>query len=108
MTPNPAEKVKAGLAEIRHFLLHTPTALTPVSVGPLLEQVTSDLAQLQFSSPPPTHQDLLEIQFLSARVQALYRSAASFFNGLAGESIIYSPQGNIADQSPQTCIEARG
>lgn len=96
--------IKSTISQIRELLLMRPTALSMVTVGPLFGQLQQDLTSLSVASPTPPRQDLLEIQELSNRVQALYRSAASFFGGLSAEAIdngvwdaaAYSPEGEWA------------
>lgn len=79
--------IKSALAEIRHLLLHAPTSLSISTTGPVLERISLDMLSLSQAVSPPPREVLLEIQALSASVQALYRGAAGFFGGLSAESI---------------------
>lgn len=111
-----AADIKAGLDAIRRLLLESPSEFSLLTAGSALDQVSFSLialnAGLQGASSdlsPNLKQELLEMQSLSARVQALYRQASSFYSGLAAESIkngnwdaaSYSPDGDWANPALQ-------
>lgn len=120
-----AADIKAGLDAIRRLLLESPSEFSLLTAGSALDQVSFSLialnAGLQGASSdlsPNLKQELLEMQSLSARVQALYRQASSFYSGLAAESIkngtwdaaSYSPDGDWANPASQhgRRVEAEG
>ena len=119
-----AQKIQAGLTDIRQLLLHAPSSLSIESTGPALEHITGDLLALNVALlarnaalTEPSPDSLLEIQALSNSVQALYRQASSFYSGLAAESIkngtwdaaSYSSEGDWAqplfNSSPRLLVE---
>ena len=120
-----AADIKAGLDAIRRLLLESPSEFSLLTAGSALDQVSFSLIALNaglqdasFELSPNLKQELLEMQSLSARVQALYRQASSFYSGLAAESIkngtwdaaSYSPDGDWANPASQhgRRVEAEG
>ena len=111
-----ASDVRAGLDAIRRLLLESPSEFSLLTAGSAFDQVSFGLIALNSAIQnassdlsPDLKQELLEMQALSARVQALYRQASSFYSGLAAESIkngtwdaaSYSPDGDWSNPASQ-------
>jgi len=97
-SPESAESILSGLASLRNVLLQTPAALSIDSVGHTLNQLKVDLASLTADPTRATAAQLREIQTLSTSVQALYRSAATFFLAL-NPAPTYSTSGEWTEPS---------
>jgi hypothetical protein len=111
-----AESILSGFEALRQTLIHRPAALSLDTCGTTLSRLQADLATLaQLPGPVPSRELLRDIQIRSSQVDALFRSAATFFAGLTEESVknshsfgaAYSADGEYTSpQSSRVATEA--
>ncbi len=111
-----AESILSGFEALRQTLIHRPAALSLDTCGTTLSRLQADLATLaQLPGPVPSRDLLRDIQIRSSQVDALFRSAATFFAGLTEESVknshtlgaAYSADGEYTSpQSSRVATEA--
>ncbi|WP_031498711.1 hypothetical protein [Bryobacter aggregatus] len=108
-------RLQTQLEQLKQLLQETPGSFSLATAGAALEAVSQGWIQLredllrEEARCPESEEEILPLLVLWERVYALYRQAANFYGGLAGESIqhgsweaaAYGMEGDWASAGPR-------